>query len=259
MPSDAPGFQRLQRQLTDWLREPETMPAPDVERRRLDIYRELLFNNVRGFVETAYPVLKRLLPVSEWDDLVAGFFARHRATSPYFRDISLAFRQWVEHDRQAWLATRPWAAELLHYEWMELAADCAETGPDPDCRHDGDLLAGIPCLRRAVWPLAYRWPVHRLGVDGIPAGGPPPAPTCLLFYRDQEDCLQQLEVSPLAARLVERLQAEPPCTGRALLLLLADETGQQEPATRAAFLVAGAALLEDLRTRGVIAGTRLPG
>lgn len=257
MPAEALHFQATQKQMTDWLREPGVKPAPDVELRRLTIYRELFFNNVSDFVETAYPILKSLLPQNEWDELLTRFFAEHRCRSPYFRDISLEFRHWMEGSRTEWLAKRPWAGELMHYEWVELAAECAEAEIDTAaCQPDGDLLTGIPFVQNCVWPLVYRWPVHTLSADNPPAPEPPAQPACLLVYRDSNDQVRFLEVSPVSARLVELLQVHAPRSGRDLLQQLAAEAGYA-PAEVEAFVQAGAAMLETLRDSGVIRGTRL--
>jgi len=257
MPVESGGFQATQKQMTDWLREPHSKPAPGVERRRLDIYRELFFNNVRDFVETAYPVLKSLLPENEWNELVSRFFAEHRCVSPYFRDISLEFRTWIEGGQPEWQAIHPWGVELLHYEWVELAAECAEAEEDAAaCQPDGDLLAGIPFVQSCVWPLVYRWPVHALSAEHPPTFAPPAEPVCLLVFRDSEDAVHFLEVNPVSARLVEMLQAHAPCSGRDLLLQLAAEAGYTGPGVDA-FVQAGAAMLETLRASGVIRGTRL--
>lgn len=250
VPAD-PGFAAVQDAFTAWVRDPSRPPPAGIEPRRLAIYRELFFNNVCDFVATAYPVLKSLLPAAEWDGLTQAFFREHRAQSPYFRDISLAFRQWLEGSRPQWLAERPWAVELLHFEWAELAADCAVTAPEQPAR-PGDLLEGVPVLRQALWPLAYRWPVHTFAADRPPAGEPPPASTFLLLWRDDEGRVQPLEASALACRLVERLQAGP-ATGRAALVALAAEAGYGEDALPG-FLAGGRALLEDLQDRGLILG-----
>lgn len=254
MPAD---FQSLQKEMTAWLREPAVAPAPAVEMRRLEIYRELIHNNIRDFVETAYPVLQSLLPSTEWDYLLTRFVAEHRAHSPYFRDISLEFRQWMESTRPEWLAAHPWAQELMHFEWVELAADCLEVPADTTAVNpDGDLLAGIPCLREALWPLVYRWPVHELGPDKPPPAEVPAQPSCLLVFRDDDDTVDMLVVHPLSARLVELLQAGEARSGRDLLWQLATETAVAD-AGRESFVDAGAGLLADLRQRGVIRGTRL--
>lgn len=257
MPAERPSFQQTQKTMTAWLREPGRMPAPDAELRRLDIYRELIFNNILDFVETAYPVLKSLLPEAEWEALFQRFFVEHRCQSPYFREISLEFRQWVEATQTEWLACWPWARELLHFEWVELAADCADVPADTGaCQPDGDLLTGIPCLKEAVWPLVYHWPVHTFSAENPPGAEAPAQLSCLLVYRDDDENLDMLEVNPLSARLVELMQAGERRSGRELLLLLAAEAGYAEEA-RDGFVAAGAGLLHELRDRGLVRGTRL--
>lgn len=257
MPAERRGFQATQKEMTDWLREPDSKPAPALESRRLNIYRELFFNNVRDFVETAYPVLKSLLATAEWDDLVRRFFAEHRCSSPYFRDISLEFRSWIENTQTEWSALHPWAVELLHFEWVELAAECAEAEEDPAaCQPQGDLLAGIPFVQPCVWPLVYRWPVHTLSPENPPAEVSPAQPVCLLVFRDSDDVVHFLEVNAVSARLIEMLQLHEPRSGRDLLEQLAAEAGYTGMAVDG-FVHAGATMLETLRESGVIRGTRL--
>lgn len=249
-----PRFAQVQAELAGWIRDPSRPPPAGLEARRLALYRELFFNNVCDFVETAFPVLKSLLPADEWEALLQAFFRDHRPQSPYFRDISLAFRQWLEEARPAWLAERPWRRELLHFEWAGLAADCAEVEPGPAWAAGGDLLEGEPVLRAATWLLAYRWPVHRLGSHAPPAAEPPATPTFLLLWRDDEGTVHQREATPLAARLLECLQEEGGRGGDLLARLAAEAGLAGEPA--AAFRREGAALLEDLQREGLIQGIR---
>lgn len=253
MPAESlPRFQQLQRQMTDWLRTPDRSPAPDVEPRRLAIYRELFFNNVRDFVENAYPLLKSLLPASEWSALVNGFFAEHRCQSPYFRDIALEFRNWMDASRPALLQAHPWIQEVLHFEWVELAIECADVDePEDPVTPDGNLLDGIPVVAACVWPLVYRWPVHRLA--DVPPDEPPALPTCLIAFRDDEGSAHFVEVSAVTARLIELLQAGKHPTGRAALEQLA---GEARHADVAGFVAAGQGTLADLQARGILRGTR---
>lgn len=249
-----PRFQQLQQQMTDWLRKPDSKPAPDVELRRLTIYRELFFNNVRDFVENAYPLLKSLLLASEWSALIDEFFAEHRCKSPYFRDISLEFRAWMESDQPELLQAHPWIQEVLHFEWMELAVECAEAGESDDpVAPDGNLLDGIPVVAVCVWPLAYRWPVHRLTDEGRPQDEPPGTPTCLIAFRDDKDRAHFVEVSPMTVRLIELLKDGNDLPGRAVLEQLASEVGHSDVA---GFVSAGQAMLTDLRTQGILRGIR---
>ena len=72
----------------------------------------------------------------------------------------------------------PWLAELAHYEWVELALQIAERRRLPPHDPDGDLLDGVPVLSPLAWPLAYRWPVHRIGPDSSPSAPPTRRPCC---------------------------------------------------------------------------------
>lgn len=254
MPAD---FRAVQKSLTDWLRDPVSAPVPaGMERRRLDVYRELFFNNVSGFVENAYPVLQSLTAPAEWQRLVAGFFAQHRCHTPYFREIAREFLDHLERGGASWVEGKPWRRELAHFEWAEMAAEFTgdDALPAGVCAQ-GDLLDNRPVPAPALWVLVYRWPVHLFTAENPPGTEPPPQPCCLLVFRDADDGVRRLEVNALTARLVECLQQEAGLTGRALLARVAAEAGM---AVDADFVAAGAATLEELRQAGVIRGVLQP-
>jgi hypothetical protein len=252
MPAD---FRATQQAFTDWLRDPGAAPAPaGVESRRLAIYRELFLSNVTGFIDNAYPLLKGLTEPAEWQRLCHGFFARHRCHTPYFREIACEFLDYLETQESGWLAARPWRHELARFEWTEMAAEFAGGDALPaGTREAGDLLADIPVPAPALWVLACRWPVHTFTAGTVPAAEAPALPTCLLLFRDAADGVQTLEVNALAARLVEHLLEDGRRCGRALLEAVAAEAGL---AADAAFLAAGADLLQQLHAAGVIRGMR---
>lgn len=202
----------LQRTFTAWLRHPGQAPAPaGIEARRLAIYRDLLFNNVMTFVDSAFPVALALLPAALTARLKQEFFANHACQSPYFTDISLHFREYVESLDWPELARAPWLTELLHYEWVELAADISPAPPSDTTGQRmlaaDDLDEGRqPDLRLAAptWALAYHWPVQRWRRDTDPASLAP-EDSCLVLWRDADEQVQVLTVEPLAAWLVEQL------------------------------------------------------
>jgi hypothetical protein len=96
-----------------------------------------------------------------------------------------------------------------------------------------------------AWPLAYRWPVHRLGPDHQPAE-PPAAPTFLVVYRDAADAVQFLEIGADTARLLDAFEQAPGSTARQALA--AAGTAAAAEGTTAA-----RAALTDLLARGVLA------
>lgn len=233
------------------VRDPATHPGPPgIEDRRLAVYRELVANNLDGLLAGTFPVIRRTLGDVEWQALLRRFLAGHRSETPLFTRLGLEFIAFLEAADDA---ARPWLAELAHYEWAELGLqldDAALPAHDPD----GDLLGGVPLVSPLAWPLAYRWPVHRLGPDCQPTE-PPPAPTLVLLRRDPGGRVHFSMLSPLLYRLLALVAANEGRSGRTLLRQLAEEAGHPD---FDAFLGEALPMLERLRDEGVLLGTAPP-
>lgn len=246
---EAPARLRAQQlALTRHLRDPQAQPAPEgVEDRRLAVYRELLFNNVASLLAGNFPVIRTLLDDDAWHALVRAFFRDHRCQTPLFPELGREFLRFLESRDTL---DPPFLAELAHYEWVELALQISEaTVPSHD--PDGDLLDARPLLSPLAWPLAYAWPVHRIGPEYRPASAPD-SPTLLLVRRDADGTVRFSELSPLAFRLLQRIEESPQLHGRAQLLALATEAGV---ADADAFVAQGLGLLRQMQGAGVIPGT----
>ena len=233
------------------VRDPATHPGPPgIEDRRLAVYRELVANNLDGLLAGTFPVIRRTLGDADWQALLRRFLINHRSETPLFTRLGLEFIAFLE---AAEAPARPWLAELAHYEWAELGlqlSDAALPAHDPD----GDLLGGVPLVSPLAWPLAYRWPVHRLGPDCQPTE-PPPAPTLVLLRRDPGGRVHFSMLSPLLYRLLALVSANEGRSGRALLRQLEEEAGHPD---FDAFLGEALPMLERLRDEGVLLGTAPP-
>ncbi len=252
--ADRPALFDRQYEFAAHIRDPEHMPAPaDVEDRRLGIYRELFYNNVQDFMASSFPVLRQICGDEGWHTLIHDYFARHRAHTPLFPQMPQEFLKYLESERGDRPEAPPFLWELAHYEWVELALsidarEVDEAAADPE----GDLLAGVPVLSPLAWPLAYRYPVHRIGPDFQPAGIPEQE-TYLLVYRDRADEVHFLELNPVTARLLELLSGENPPAGREALKQIAGELAHPDPEL---VISGGQLILRDLRSRDVVTGTR---
>ncbi|MGM0564075.1 MAG: DNA-binding domain-containing protein [Pseudomonadota bacterium] len=247
-------FQNLQRDFAAHLRDPVQVAAPDgIEDRRMAIYRELIYNNIEGFISGGFPVLRKLYEDDAWHDLIRQFLVHHRCQSPYFLKISEEFLQFLSGDAfQPREIDPPFMAELAHYEWVELALSVApdETPPaglDPN----GDLMTGAPCLSPLAWHLVYQWPVQQLGPDYRPQT-PPDTPTHLVVYRDRRDEVRFVSVAPMTSALLQLVEAHPGASGGDLCLALAEHLEHPEPAQ---LQRAGVEALEALREKGILLGT----
>lgn len=251
---DRHSVEQLQREFAAHLRDPARHPAPaGIEERRLQVYRELFFNNVAGLLAGTFPVLHALLGPERWQRLARDFYREYRCHTPLFLEVPREFVDYLGTERGERDNDPPFLAELAHYEWVELALaieeqDLASVAVDPD----GDLLAGIPVLSPLAWPLAYRFPVHRLGPEFQPAA-PPPEPSFYIARRGRDEQVEFLQANAVMLRLVERLQQHSDLTGAAQLDALADELPQLD---RATVLAGGASALHELRAADVVLGTR---
>jgi hypothetical protein len=241
----------LQQAFTRHIRDPlhQGLPA-DVEPRRMRIYNELIYNTVEGFISGGFPVLRALLDEGAWHALVRAFVATHRCRTPYFLQISEEFIAFLEHP-PATLALPPFAHELAHYEWVELALDVAEdVAGMNDVTPDGDLLRGTPVLNPQLCALRYAWPVHRIAREYRPVE-PPAEPTHLIVYRNPELEVKFIESNALTLRLLELLTGMQHA-GEEVLAMLCVEFGQPGSV---ALQAAGRDTLQRLRSLGIVLGT----
>lgn len=94
------GFIEVQQQFMDYIRDP-SLPLPEgIEPRRMKIYRELFFNNIAGFVSSAFPVLKSVYEDDQWQALVQQFFVSHDCKTPIFVEIAGEFLAYLQHEYQ---------------------------------------------------------------------------------------------------------------------------------------------------------------
>jgi hypothetical protein len=250
-----PDFIRQQLAFAAHIRDPEAVAAPlGIEDRRMAIYRDLLYNNIEGFISSGFPVLRELSDDASWHRRVRAFFRDHRCQTPLFAEIAAEFVEWLQNGRGEHPDDPPFIAELAHYEWVELAltvsdADRATPPVDPN----GDLMDGRPLVSPLAWPLAYHWPVHRIGPEFRPEN-PGDQPTYLVVHRDRLDKVHFLQINAVTFRLLQLLGEEPTPTGRQALERIAQELGHPDPA---AVINHGQTLLNDLKARNILLGSRV--
>ena len=68
----------------------------DSLKRRMAIYRELFFNNLKSLLSNMFPVLKKLHTDDKWRRLVRKFMQRHQAQTPYFLQLPAEFLDFLQ-------------------------------------------------------------------------------------------------------------------------------------------------------------------
>lgn len=252
--AERPPFQQRQYAFAAHIRDPANAAAPaGIEDRRMAVYRELFFNNLRNLLARSFPVLVKLVGDDGWRRLIREFMRHHRAHTPYFLELPREFVTFLAGGAGLRADDPPFLAELAHYEYAELEVSIAEvTGGPGNVDDRGDMLSGVPVLAAACRVHAYRWPVHRISPDFVP-DAPLDEPVFIAIYRSPDDRVRFVEVNSMTAELLERLAANPECrNGEALLRQLAADIDYPDAD---AFVSHGAQLLHELRESGVIAGT----
>lgn len=224
----ADDFKVKQQEFSAYLRNPEKHPAPaDVKIERMAMYRELFFNNIDNFLSGNFPVLRKLLTDAQWRELAQDFFARHACKTPYFTEIAEEFLDYLQNERDN-PGDPPFMLELAHYEWVEMAISIAKEENPANPPPTGDLSATCLNLSPLAWPLAYRFPVHKISPSFRPEQ-PPERPTFLVVYRTLDDDVRFIEITPLTYQLLEMIQQRPGLSADAYLKSLAPVVPQSRP------------------------------
>ncbi|MFV2059955.1 MAG: DUF2063 domain-containing protein [Gammaproteobacteria bacterium] len=252
-----PEFIRRQYEFAAHIRDPKNNPAPsDVEQRRMDIYNELFYNNVEGFMSNSFPVIQRIYGEQKWHELIHDYFSRHHAHTPLFSEMPREFLKYLENDRDIQETDPPFLLELAHYEWTELALGLLDLDNDLNSIDpDGDLLDNTPVKSSLAWSLSYHYPVHKISPEYQPREVPEQA-TYIVVYRNTEDEIVFMELNPVTARLVQLISetdntAEKK-SGRELLKIIAKEMNHPDPST---VIKGGLQAMQELRSRNILLGT----
>lgn len=241
-------FQQIQQAFIAHIKDPEHQSAPtDIEDRRMAIYRELFFNNVEGFIASAFPVLKSLYKDTDWQALVRQFFIQYQCSSPYFLHIAEHFLHYLQQDYVTTEHDPAFMLELAHYEWAELYLATKQLSQAETPLSTEQIIQAPLYLSSLAMVLAYPYKVHEISAAYQPET--PSEVQYYLLYRNAADEVKFVLINQLTAALLQTLQQSAGSTLSALvqqLLPLLPQLSAQQ-------LMQGAtALLQDFAAKGVL-------
>ncbi|MEE9356715.1 MAG: putative DNA-binding domain-containing protein [Methylococcaceae bacterium] len=234
MPHNQPSERQLsfkdhQNRFTRYLRDPDNNPLPEgTQQHRMAMYRELFFNNVDSFLTSNFPVLHKILNTQQWQALSKDFFANYRCKTPYFSEIPEEFIKYLESNALPAENYPDFMLELAHYEWVEMAVSIAQAEtPIGNRKLADDPSSDLIALSPLAWPLAYQYPVHRLSPEFRPLE-PEQQPTFLVVYRQHDDEVKFITITPMTYALLSTLQTNSSLTVDAIINSVAQTTGQSD-------------------------------
>jgi uncharacterized protein len=241
-------FKVRQMEFSAYIRDPAKHPAPpDVKIERIAMYRELFFNNIDSFLSGNFPVLRKILENDQWQALARNFFARHTCRTPYFTEIAEEFLDYLQNERDN-PADPPFILELAHYEWIEMALSISKQDCIVNESFSNSLSARTLQLSPLAWPLAYRFPVHQISPAYQPTV-PPVQPTYLIVYRNLDDEVHFIEITPVTYQLLEMIQEQPGQTADAYLKSLTEQLPHPQPDI---IYKGGLKIMQDLAAKNII-------
>ena len=245
-------FKARQLEFSAYIRDPFNNPKPaDVKPQRMEIYRELFFNNIDSFLSSNFPVIRAILDDTQWFELSQDFFAKHPCTTPYFSEIPEEFIDYLQNQRQN-DADYPFLLELAHYEWVEMALSISkqEISENTDA-FITNLAEETISLSPLAWPLVYQFPVQQISPSFLPEAAPEQA-TYLLVYRNADDEVNFIQIPAITFSLLQLLQNNNSLSCNDCLMRVAKESSHPEPNI---IIDAGIQVLKDLAEKNII----LPG
>ncbi len=216
------SFQNTQFNFTKYLRDPEgSSKLENIPDERMQIYVDLIYNNIEGFLSGSFPVLRSIIPNEKWYLLVRDFIRSHQAQTPYFLEISQEFLTYLFQANHNLLNEFPFMCALAHYEWVELALDISEEELPSETLWSDQIENRSASLSPLAMLLSYPWPVHQLSAGFIPKSSS--TTTHLLVYRNRNYQIQFMELSATSSRLLQLCRDNPQLIIQDQLMLLKKE------------------------------------
>ncbi len=232
------------------------VPAPDASilRRaphRLALYRRLVRSNLLSVASKMMPRTRaRLndLASGAFDRSFSAFLATVAPRTHYLRDVPAEFLAWALPSWSADRAIPRYAADLATHELVEfqMAAAPVMGEPPPLVELALDRIVLFVPARRVV---RYAYAVHTLPAEESDRSDPQAVSVALFVHRDVDHRVRFLELTPLAARIVEELLARAP-----LGTAIAEACRAEGTAITESVLTSTARMLADWGERGILLG-----
>lgn len=219
---------------------------------RLAVYRTLVRNGLGSVVLKMLPRTRARLDAAapgRFEADLAAFVDQVGPRSHYLRDVPAEFLAWAAPRWKGDAAVPAWLVDLAMHELAQFAVAASAPARAPE--KPAEVAIDRPLVFADSMRLVhYGWAVHELSADESDAAPPAERDVRLLAYRGAGHEVRWLELTPLAAAVLERLAAGEPL-GAAV-----ERACAEHKTMPGAVLREVARLLADLGERGVLLGAR---
>jgi hypothetical protein len=216
---------------------------------RLLVYRELVRGNLREAMQLSIPRSMARLGAL-FDEYFDRFLSERAPRTHYLRDVTPELLEFCAPLWQSDPRVPAYLAELALHESLHIEVSALPALPRGHVAAPLALDHGVE-LGAALRLVHYRHAVHELPADESDRSEPAARDVSLLVYRSPEHEVRYLELTPLAAGILERL-----LSGLTLAAAIREAAQAEQAELNEAVLSGAAALLADLAERGVVWGPR---
>jgi hypothetical protein len=216
---------------------------------RLAVYRRLVRGTLRDAIETAIPRSMARLGAL-FDEYFDRFLAERAPATHYLRDVTTEFLKFCETPWKSDDRVPAYIYDLARHEALHIEIAAMPPRPAPALGAALDLEAGLE-FSEASRLMGYAYAVHRSSDRLDDRSEPEAIPTWLFVYRSPEHDVHYLELTPLAAAILERLLG-----GASLKAALIEAAATAGVELDESVLSGTAQLLSDLSERGALIGPR---
>jgi hypothetical protein len=246
----------IERDLRGWLAE-HGVALPDVEAilaapRRLAVYRSLVRNGLSGVVARMLPRTRARLNAAcsgRFDADVSAFVDQVGPRTHYLRDVPAELLAWAAPRWRADPGVPAYLPDLAAHELAQFAVAASASAPSRPAPVPLALDRPL-AFSESTRLMRHAWAVHELPADETSTELPQRRDVALLAYRDASHTVRWLELTPLAAAVLERLLSGE-TLGAGIERACAEHGAEPGPV-----LADIARLLADLGERGVLVGAR---
>lgn len=218
---------------------------------RFLVYRSLVRATLEEALDKALPrTLARLGTLGQ--AYFDGFLADRGPRTHYLRDVTNEFLDYCAPQWAADARVPSYLIELARHEALHLSMAAAPRAESAVALAPLDLQSGLAFIEAARL-VHYDYAVHELPSDPDDRRAPECRKTSLFVYRGPEHDVRYLELTPLAASILEHL-----LQGETLGDSLSRAAAAHEVALDAAVLTGAAHVLADLSARGTLLGPCRP-
>lgn len=142
----------------------ELDPSLNIVPEKIQIYHELVRNNIEEVLYRAFPLTFHLLTQKQWNEMLDLYLAKEDFTAHSVWRLPQALVRVAMEQKWAERWNIPYLLDLLHFEWIEIEIDMMPDLPRGDFKKEGRILDDLLVLNPESQIIVYSYPVYEKNV-----------------------------------------------------------------------------------------------